>query len=103
MSFSFLFENWIDVRDFSVLMELEDSMITSDIAIIRKPANITLLSISAALVPAFVYWMGRQERLQRPALIPNSIWKNRAFTAVCLMVLLSFAAMQTMELFVSLL
>ena len=77
-------------------------MITSDIVLMREPANIVLLSASLALVPAFIFWVDRQERLSRPALIPNSIWKNTAFTAVCLIVLLSFAVMQTMELFVSL-
>ena len=76
---------------------------TSDIAEIRRPANISLLSISLALVPAFGLWVARQERLSRPALIPNSIWKNRPFTSICLMVLLAFGVMQTMELFVSLL
>ena len=78
-------------------------MITSDIVFMREPANIILLSTSLALVPAFIYWVGRQERLGRPALIPNSIWKDVPFRAVCLMVLLSFAVMQSMELFVSLL
>lgn len=78
-------------------------MITSDIVYIRKPVNATLLSFSLALVPAFVFWVGRQEELQKPALVPNSIWKNKAFTTICLMVLLSFAVMQSMELFVSLL
>ena len=78
-------------------------MITSDILHIRQSTNVALLSISAALVPAFIFWVGRQEKLHKPALIPNSIWKNKAFTTICLMVLLSFAVMQTMELFVSLL
>lgn len=78
-------------------------MITSDIAFVRKPVNATLLSFSLALVPAFVFWVGRQEGLQKPALVPNSIWKNKAFTTICLMVLLSFAVIQSMELFVSLL
>jgi hypothetical protein len=78
-------------------------MVTSDIGYIRKPANVTLLGLSLALVPAFIFWVGRQERLQKPALVPNSIWKNKAFTTICLMVLLSFAVMQSMESFVSLL
>ncbi len=78
-------------------------MITSDVLHIRQPTNVALLSISLALVPAFIFWVGRQEKLRKPALIPNSIWKNKVFTTICLMVLLSFAVMQTMELFVSLL
>lgn len=78
-------------------------MITSDIGYIRKPANVILLGLSLALVPAFIFWVGRQEKLQKPALVPNSIWKNKAFTTICLMVLISFAVMQSMESFVSLL
>lgn len=77
-------------------------MMTSDIAYIRQGTNVALLSLSLALVPAFIFWVGRQERLGKPALIPNSIW-NKEFTSICLMILLSFAVMQTMELFVSLL
>ena len=78
-------------------------MITSDIAEIHRPTNIALLTLSLALVPVFVLWVGRQERNAKPALIPNSIWKNKAFTSICLMVLLAFGVMQAMELFVSLL
>ncbi|KAG8533994.1 uncharacterized protein KY384_000836 [Bacidia gigantensis] len=77
-------------------------MTTSDVREIRRPAHVAMLTISLALVPAFAFWVGRQERLGKPALIPNSIWKNKAFTSICLMVLLAFGVMQTMELFVSL-
>ncbi|KAH8911171.1 MFS general substrate transporter [Coniochaeta sp. PMI_546] len=78
------------------------AMLSSDITEIKKPANIVLLSLSLLLVPAFIYWMRRQERLQRPALIPNSIWKKLAFTSVSIMILLSTAVMNCMELFCSL-
>lgn len=79
------------------------AMLSSDILEIKKPANIVLLSLSMALIPAFIMWMNRQEKLGKPALIPNYIWKkNRAFTTVCIMVLLSNAVMNCMELFCSL-
>lgn len=94
---------WNQIDSIHFFTDYYHSMITSDVTSIRKPVTIALLSLSVALVPAFIFWVGRQERLQKPALIPNSIWKNTAFTAVCLIVLLSFAVMQTMELFVSLL
>lgn len=93
----------IPLSSLTGLMGLLHSMITSDIAYVRQPTNIALLSVSLALIPAFIFWVGRQEKLEKPALIPNSIWKNKAFTSVCLMVMLSYAVMQTMELFVSLL
>jgi MFS family permease len=78
------------------------AMLSSDIMEIKKPANIVLLALSLILVPAFIAWMHRQERLQKPALIPNSIWKNTAFASVCVMVILSNAVMNCMELFTSL-
>lgn len=78
-------------------------MLSADVANIRQPRNICLLCLSLALVPTFVFWMRRQERMQRPALIPNSIWKNAAFTSICIMVLLSTAVINCMELFCSLL
>jgi Na+/melibiose symporter-like transporter len=78
------------------------AMLSADIMEIKKPANIVLLCLSLALVPGFITWMNRQEKLRKPALIPNSIWKNRAFTTVCIMVLLSIAVMNIMELFCSL-
>lgn len=62
-----------------------------------------MLIISIALVPAFVFWERRQERLRKPALIPNSLWKNAVFTSVCLMVMFSYAVTNAMELFCSLL
>jgi MFS family permease len=78
------------------------AMLSSDISTIRKPVNIVLLTLSLVLIPAFIYHMNRQERLSRPALIPNSIWRKLAFTSVCIMILLSTAVMNCMELFSSL-
>ena len=78
-------------------------MITNITSSISQPVNIFLFALSLALVPVFVFWVGRQERLSKPALVPNSLWKNTAFTALCLMLLLSYAVEQTMDLFSSLL
>ena len=79
------------------------AMITSDVNNMRQAPNIAILSVSLGLVPAFVFWMGRQEKLREPVLIPNSLWKNTAFISVCFMMLLVSTEMQAMELFVSLL
>lgn len=79
------------------------SVITGSSSSIREPINATLLTMAAVLVPVFVFWVGRQERLGKPALIPNSLWKIPAFTAVCFMVMLSWGVMNSMEFFVSLL
>ncbi|KAB5555091.1 major facilitator superfamily domain-containing protein [Coniochaeta sp. 2T2.1] len=78
------------------------AMLSSDIQEIHKPTNIVLLTLSLSLIPAFIYWMHRQESLSKPALIPNSIWRKLAFTSVSIMILLSTAVMNCMELFCSL-
>jgi hypothetical protein len=79
------------------------SMLSADISNIKRPANIVLLILSILLIPIFVLWMQRQTRNAKPALIPNSLWKNRTFTSICLMVLLANALIFGMELFSSLL
>ena len=76
--------------------------LSANINSIKKPTNIVLLAISALLAPSFMYWMHVQEKAGRPALIPNSLWKRKAFTSICLMVLLSTAVVNCMELFSSL-
>jgi MFS family permease len=52
-------------------------------------------------MPVFVWWMSYQERHGRPALIPNGFWLNIAFTSICIMVVLAWAALQCFELFLS--
>ncbi|OIW28670.1 MFS general substrate transporter [Coniochaeta ligniaria NRRL 30616] len=78
------------------------AMLSSDIAEIKKPTNIVLLALSLLLIPVFVAWMHRQTSLHRPALIPNSIWKSLPFTSVSIMILLSTAVINSMELYCSL-
>lgn len=77
-------------------------VLSADSASIEKPNAIALLVTSVVLMAAFPFWIKMQEKKRRPALIPNSIWKNRAFTSVCVTVLLSSAVMNSMELFSSL-
>ena len=79
------------------------AMITSSTSTIRHPPNIALLSISGALMPAFVFWVGRQERLGKPAIIPNSIWRNPEFTSVCITVFLTWAMFNAFGYFTTLL
>ncbi|KAH8766572.1 major facilitator superfamily domain-containing protein [Hyaloscypha finlandica] len=76
--------------------------LTSSISYISRPANIALLLVSVTLVPIFVIWEARRERLYLPALIPNSLWRNTVFTSVCLTVLFSNAVANAMEVFCSL-
>ncbi|EHK20863.1 uncharacterized protein TRIVIDRAFT_192541 [Trichoderma virens Gv29-8] len=76
--------------------------LSSDLSNITIPGNIAALIISVLLIPAFILWQRRQERGQRPTLIPNSLWKNRIFTTVCLLVIFSYAVVNAMEFFCSL-
>ncbi|PNS14286.1 Quinidine resistance protein 1 [Sphaceloma murrayae] len=71
--------------------------ITGSTRNIREVPTIILLTFGIALVPAFVFWVGRQERLGRPAIIPNSVWKNSYFTTVCLAVFFSWGTFNSVE------
>ncbi|KAL6815041.1 major facilitator superfamily domain-containing protein [Trichoderma sp. SZMC 28015] len=78
------------------------AILSADIHSIHKASTIALLVISATLIPVFIGWMQYQERHQRNALIPNSLWRNWVFTSCCLMVLLTTAVCNCMELYSSL-
>lgn len=78
-------------------------MLSSDTNNIRQAVNIALLVLSAATVPAFVWWMDYQVKRSRPALIPNSLWRNVTFTSACVTILFTSAVSNSMELFSSLL
>lgn len=64
---------------------------------IREPANLVMLCAAFALLPASGLWMHRQTRRGGPALIPNAIWKNVPFTAVCATVFLVWGALNASE------
>ncbi len=63
----------------------------------RHPANICLLILAFALFLAFVLWVGRQERIGRPALIPNSLWRNKVFSCICINVFCVWASFNVFE------
>lgn len=77
--------------------------LSSDLSNIATPGNIAALTIGVLLIPAFILWQRRQEKAQKPTLIPNSLWNNRIFTTVCLLVIFSYAVTNAMEFFCSLL
>lgn len=45
--------------------------------------NAVFLGAGPLLLPIFALWILRQTRRNKPALIPNSLWANVPFTAVC--------------------
>ncbi|TEA11310.1 Drug resistance protein [Colletotrichum sidae] len=73
------------------------AIVSDDGQRVREPTQIVLLSIAGALVPTFAWWMWRQEKLGKPALIPNSLWKTAAFSSICGMVFLTWAMIQSLE------
>lgn len=72
-------------------------MVTLDHTNISKPQNIVLLVVSLLLLPVFATWVGRQERLGRPVLIPNNCWKGRPFASVCVTMFFSWAAFNAFQ------
>lgn len=62
-----------------------------------------MLIISGCSIPLFAGWMHYQVKNNRTALIPNSLWRSHVFTSCCIMVLLTTALVNTMELYSSLL
>ena len=76
------------------------AMIAEDTSSIRTPFNASLLVLSLLAVPCFGSWMRHQVKHNRPALIPNSLWKT-TFISICVMIMFSYAEMQGMELLAS--
>ncbi|RYP41581.1 hypothetical protein DL767_000923 [Monosporascus sp. MG133] len=78
------------------------AVISNNTSSIREAPQIVLLSIALACIPAFAFWMEQQKRRGKPALIPNSLWKTTAFSSICVMVLLTWAMLQSIEYLMSL-
>ena len=78
------------------------ALLSANLTEIHKVPTATLLSLSLVLLVAFPIWMHRRAQQDKPALIPNALWKKPAFTSTCIMVALSYGAMNAMELFSSL-
>ncbi|KAK5070103.1 hypothetical protein LTR64_001938 [Lithohypha guttulata] len=74
---------------------------TADIANISSPESISCLALGAALLPAFATWIHRQEKLGKAVLIRNSIWRNKAFTSICVNVFLTWGAFNATEVFLT--
>lgn len=79
-----------------------DSVLSADLSTIRSARTASLLAVSLVLIGCFPVWMHFQTRANRPALIPNRLWKNIPFSSICIMVALSNGVMNSNELFSSL-
>ncbi|KAK5164198.1 uncharacterized protein LTR77_009892 [Saxophila tyrrhenica] len=65
-------------------------------------ATAVLFALSIALFPVFVFWMRYQERRQRPAIVPISLWKNAIFSTICGVVFLCWGVFNAFQYFTSL-
>lgn len=71
--------------------------LTGAVTSIKRPATITLLVTAVVMMTAFIVWVARQERVGKPAIIPNSLWRNKVFTSICLDVFLLWGAFNATE------
>ncbi len=76
--------------------------ITTSYKTIGQPQSIALLVISLSLLAIFPVWMNYQAKHRRPALIPNSIWRNASFTSICVSVFFCWASLNGIEYFTTL-
>ena len=75
------------------------AMTTSSFHRLSEVQNIVLLVVSVLLLAAFPFYMDYQVRRQRPAIIPNKLWRNTAFTATCIAVFFCWAAFNAFQYF----
>ncbi|RBR18951.1 uncharacterized protein FIESC28_05773 [Fusarium coffeatum] len=87
---------------FMALLSYFLSIIGTDAHRIKEVGSILVLCLCLVTVPLFIGWMGFQVKRNKPALIPNGLWSNGAFAAVCVTIALSFAALNSMDLMTSL-
>jgi nitrate/nitrite transporter NarK len=76
---------------------MHDSVLTGNVSTIRSPATISCLVLGCVMLGSFVVWVDRQERNGGVALIKNSLWRNKAFSSVCISVFLSWGAFNACE------
>ena len=87
----------------SLIATIHGRVITGALSAIHDPVTVALLVVACVLAIAFAPWMQYQEKRGKPALIPNSLWKELAFSCICVVVFLSWAIVQSFDWFVSLL
>jgi MFS family permease len=75
---------------------------TSSYHRLSEVQNIVLLVASIVLLILFPLYMRYQVRRHKPALIPNKLWKNAAFTTTCIAVFLCWASLNGIEYFATL-
>lgn len=78
------------------------SVLASGASHFLAPVSIALFSIAVALIPIFTFYVIRQEKLGRKAIIPPSLWRNGVFTSLCITVLGIWGIFNAIEFFLTL-
>ncbi|ORX35560.1 putative MFS transporter [Kockovaella imperatae] len=97
--------DWVGALLASAFMSMLSYLLatlSTDVTQIKRPESIALLCLAVVSLPLFLTWVHHQVQRGRPALIPNSFWKNLTFTTICGTIVLSFAVLNSLELFASL-
>lgn len=82
-------------------MLIVSSTWTGDIANIRSAQSISCLVTGLVLLFTFVFWAHRREKSGQTVLIRNSLWRNKAFTSICINVFLIWGAFNATETFLA--
>lgn len=78
------------------------SILSADSKNMQRASSISMLVVSVALIGLFPVWMWYQQKHDRPALVPNHLWKNRSFSCICVLTIFSSSVINSIELFTSL-
>lgn len=78
------------------------AIMSADSSNMGKPSAIVMLVVSVGLMIAFPFWMRFQEKRQKPALVPNYLWKSLPFASICMLTVITWGVQNAMELFCSL-
>lgn len=97
--------DWIGAFIMSVALGMLLYVLATTTSSYRKFSDaktIALLSLSVILLGTFPVWMNYQAGRGRPAIIPNRLWRNPAFTATCIAVFFAWASLEAIEYFTTL-
>jgi Na+/melibiose symporter-like transporter len=65
-------------------------------------ASLALSVVALFLIPALTWWVRRQEKLGRKAIIPPSLWNNRVFTSICVIAFIVWGCFNATQYFITL-
>ncbi|KAF4272439.1 hypothetical protein KXX16_005415 [Aspergillus fumigatus] len=94
--------DWVGAGLASAFMALLCYLLAADPSRIKSADSIVILCLAALALPSFIGWVHYQVKRNKPALIPNALWKNIAFSSICATLAISTTVVNSMELFASL-